>query len=84
MFSIGDVLYIKGIHSHDAIVIITSITYGECYIKDSIQSDGDAFYHVKVLEGDYYDWFMEDSPIYMNCLLMVSNLNESERLAIML
>ena len=88
MFTIGDVLFINEENSYyakDAIVIVTNITYGNCNENYSTGSACDGvFYHVEVLEGDYYDWFMDDSPIARRCSLMVSNLNEAERLAVML
>ena len=86
MFTIGDVLYISGMLRHNSVVVITNITYGRCDAFGSCSSDSnDVFYHVKVLDdGPYYSWFMDDSEICKHCNLMVSNLNDAERLAIAL
>ena len=87
MFAIGDVLFIQdtNCYKRDSIVIIINITYGTCNEKRSTELVCDGiFYHVKVLEGDYYVWFMDDSPIANHCALMVSNFNDEEKLAMVL
>ena len=86
MFTIGDVLYITGMAVDDSIVIITDITCGliyEDYTLPPSNSD-DVFYHIEVLDGYFYGWFMNDSEVYKHCNLMVNNLNDAERLAIAL